>query len=230
MRGLLIRAQLTCGAVAGPLFLFTLGGTRAHYDPIRHPGSSLELGPYGWLQQVNFVVAGVLTLAFAAGLRRALRPGRGALWGPLLIGVWAVGLIGAGIFVTDPVNGYPPGTSDAVARPTLHGSLHDLLSVSGFVALCVAFLVLARRFAADGRWASVAYSVGTAVVFAVAFGLASAAFQQAGALVAVGGLFQRVAAVAGWAWLTLLAARLLRPARRPHEPPPPPAGVLTSVA
>jgi hypothetical protein len=210
----LTRALLVCGVVAGPLFmvaLFIEGATRAHYDPIRHPGSSLELGPYGWVQQVNFVVAGLLTLAFAVGLKRALSPGRGARWGPLLVGWWAVGLVGAGLFVTDPVNGYPPGTPNAIAVSTWHGSLHDLLSVPGFVALCVAFLVLARRFAAERRTVWTVYSVATAVVFASSFGLAGAAMQQVPRLIAVGGLFQRVTAVAGWLWLTLVAGRLLRP-------------------
>jgi hypothetical membrane protein len=226
---------LFCGALAGPLFMAVLlveGATRPHYDPLRHPGSSLELGPYGWVQQVNFVLAGLLTLAFAIGLRRRLRAGRGARWGPLLVGVWAVGLIGAGVFVTDPVSGYPPGTPDVVAHPSWHGGLHDLLSLPGFAALAAAFLVLARRFAAEGRRGWAAYSLGTAVMFAVSFGLAGAGFEQAAGLVAVAGLWQRVAVVAGWAWLTLLAVRLLRrPAAPPPPPPqpPPPAGVLARV-
>jgi Protein of unknown function (DUF998) len=99
--------------------------------------------------------------------------------------------------------------------------LHDLLSVPGFVALCVAFFVMARRFAAERRPGWAVYSVGTAVVFAASFGLAGAAMQQAPGLIAVGGLFQRVAVVAGWLWLTLLAARLLRPVARESGLPSP---------
>jgi hypothetical membrane protein len=226
------RLLLISGVIAGPLFLLALfveGATRPHYDALRHPGSSLELGPYGWVQQVNFVVAGLLTLAFALGLRRALRLGRGSRWGPLLVGVWAIGLVAAGLFVTDPVSGYPPGTPDVLARPTLHGGLHDLFSLLGFVALGAAFVVLARRFAANGRWVWATYSIGTFVVYAVTFGLSAAAFQQTAALVALGGLFQRMAVVAGWAWLTLLAGDLLRRPQRPADPPPPPAAVLARV-
>jgi hypothetical membrane protein len=213
--GMRTRPLLVCGAVAGPLFLVALfveGATRAHYSALRDPGSSLELGPYGWIQQLNFAVAGLLTLAFAVGLRSALRPGRGSRWVPILVGIWAVGLIGAGVFVTDPVAGHP----------TWHGRLHDLLSLPGFVALWLAFLVLARR------WGRV-YSIGTAVVFAVSFGLSGAAFQQTPGLVAVGGLCQRVAAVAGWAWLTLVALWLLRRPDRQPPAPPPPAAVLARL-
>ncbi|HYT26017.1 MAG TPA: DUF998 domain-containing protein [Actinomycetota bacterium] len=107
------RALLVCGAVAGPLFTVAWvveGATRAHYNPLRHPVSSLELGDFGWTQRANFIAAGGLTLAFASGLRRARRPLGGSTWGPLLVGAHAIGLLGAGIFVTDPVSGYPPGT------------------------------------------------------------------------------------------------------------------------
>ena len=86
---------LACGAIAGPLFVLVFlveGASRASYDPLRHPVSSLALGPSGWTQSLNFVVAGLLTLAFAFGLKRVLRPGKGSVWGPLLVGIWAVGL------------------------------------------------------------------------------------------------------------------------------------------
>ena len=81
------RTLLACGAIAGPLFTLASileGATRAHYQPLRHPVSSLELGDFGWTQRANFLVAGGLTLAFAIGLRRALRPLGGSTWGPLL--------------------------------------------------------------------------------------------------------------------------------------------------
>ena len=38
-----------------------------------------------------------------------LHSGRGATWGPLLLGVYGLGLIAAGVFATDPALGYPPG-------------------------------------------------------------------------------------------------------------------------
>jgi hypothetical protein len=209
------RALLVCGAIAGPLFTAAWileGATRAHYNPLRHPVSSLELGgEFGWTQQANFVVAGLLTLGFAVGLRRALRPLGGSTWGPLLIAAHGVGLLGAGIFVTDPVSGYPPGTPDHL--PTFgstHAALHDLLSVGTFVGLPIACLVMARRLAGwrERGWAI--YSAATGVVFAVAFVLTSMAFNQAEPLVAFGGLLQRITVTVGWTWLTLLAIHLLR--------------------
>jgi hypothetical membrane protein len=204
---------LACGVIAGPLFVVTLlieGATRPHYNALRHPGSSLALGDTGWTQDVNFIVSGLLTLAFAIGLRRALRHGRGSTWGPLLAGCWAIGLLGAGVFLTDPVNGYPPGTPDLVKHPSVHGALHDLFSVPGFLALAVCCFVLGRRFAARGERAWAIYSVVNGLVILVSFGLSGAAFRQVEGLVDVGGLLQRITVVAIWSWLTLLAVHLLR--------------------
>ena len=213
------RTLLACGALAGPLFVlaaFLEGATRAHYDPLRHPVSSLELGDHGWTQVVNFLVSGVLTLAFAVGLRRVLRPGRGGTWGPLLIGIWGAGLLGAGVFITDPVSGYPPGSPPKPIDPTVHGVLHDLVSLPAFVALTAACFVLCRRFAADGERGWALYSAVSGVVFLAAFLLSSAAFNQSGGLTDLGGVFQRVAIVVGWGWLSLLAVHLRR--ARPAAP------------
>ncbi len=191
------------------------GATRADYDPLRHPVSSLALGDSGWTQVANFVVAGLLTLAFAIGLRLALRPLGGSTWGPLLVGVWAIGLLGAGVFVTDPVSGYPPGTPDRLSGYSWHGALHDLFSLPAFVALGAACFVFGRRFAMQGERGWAIYSAITGLVFAVAFVLAGVGFGQAEGLVGLAGLFQRIAVIAGFGWLALLATHLLRSTSEP---------------
>ena len=70
------RTQLLCGAVAGPLFLFVVliqDYTRPGFNPRLHPLSLLSLGEWGWIQILNFVVAGVLNLCYACGLWTRLR-------------------------------------------------------------------------------------------------------------------------------------------------------------
>lgn len=202
---------MRCGIVAGPLFVAAFlieGATRPGYNPLRHPVSSLALGDSGWTQVVNFLVAGALYLAFAVGLLRSRRHGDVApRVGAVLIGAVAVGLLGAGTFVTDPVSGYPPGTPDALTSYSTSGALHDAFSVGTFVGLPAAALAFARFFWRQGnrRWAG--YSVATALAFLVGFILTSAAFNQAPALVAYGGLCQRTTVVIGFSWLTLLAIR-----------------------
>jgi hypothetical protein len=106
------RVLLSCGVVAGPLFLavvFAQALTRDGFDLSRHPISLLSLGELGWIQIANFVVAGVLYVACAVGMRRVLHPGRGGTWGPVLVGGLGVGLILAGVFVADAGAGFPPG-------------------------------------------------------------------------------------------------------------------------
>lgn len=208
------RWLLGCGVIAGPLFTVAWlaeGATRAHYNPLRHPVSTLQLGDLGWMQVLNFIVTGLLTLAFAVGLRRALRPLGASIWGPLLIGAYAIGLIGAGIFVTDPAGGYPPGSpafSDTYSG--LHAALHDRFSIPVFVALPVACAVMAVRFARWGRRGWAGYSALTATGLVVGYVFTAMALTQVAGLAEFGGLFQRGTLVLGSAWSTLLALHLLR--------------------
>lgn len=204
---------LACGAIAGPLFVTAFlvqGATRPDYNPIRHSISTLALGSaFGWIQILNFILAGLLTLAFAVGVRRVLQPQKGSTWGPLLIGLYAVGLLGAGVFVTDPDAGYPPGTLAKIQDPSVQGILHNLSTGLGLPALLAACFVFARWFAARGDRGWALYSAVSGAAFLITVVLASYGFPRTEGLGQVGGLFQRIAVVCGWAWLTALAIYLL---------------------
>jgi Protein of unknown function (DUF998) len=210
-----VRALLVCGVLAGPLFIVVFlieGAVTPDYHPLRHPLSSLALGPFGWTQTANFVIAGLLTLAFAVGLMRL--PGVCLKVGAILVGVWGVGLLGAGTFVTDPVSGYPPGTPPLPVEATTSGTLHDLFSVAAFFALAAACFVLAGG--AGWRWTI--YSVLSGAAFLGAFFVAGIGFGQTEPYAEVAGLWQRISVLIGWAWLTMLALRLLLRERRPPFP------------
>ncbi len=82
------------------------------YSPIAEPVSALEAGPHGWVQQANFVVFGLLTLAFAVGLHRGIRPSRAGLAGPALFFASGIGLLLAAILpLREDASGttYDPG-------------------------------------------------------------------------------------------------------------------------
>jgi hypothetical protein len=150
---------LIAGAVAGPLFVAVVlaqAYTRTGFDLARHPLSSLALGDLGWLQIANFIVCGGLTLAGAVGLRRALTPGRGSTWIPRLIGLGGAALIVAGVFRTDPINGYPIGTADTV---TWHGIVHSTAPTVAGIAGLIAYVLFARRFAADRERGWLAWTI-----------------------------------------------------------------------
>ncbi len=205
---------LVCGVIAGPLFVVTFviaGATRADYDALRHPVSSLALGDLGWIQVANFLAAGALGLAGTVGLRRALRPPGGSPWGVLLVGTWSTGILGAGVFVTDPVSGYPSGTPDKLDRyGSAHAALHDSFSFAAFLALAVACFVFARRFAGWGQRGWAIYSAVSGAAFLATMTLASLGLDQTEGLVDLAGLYQRAAITVGFCWLSLLALHLLR--------------------
>src|SRR5690349_4803291 len=121
------RLLLAAGAVGPPLFILAFlveGATRSAYRPWHMAVSSLSDGPFGWTQKANFFVCGVSSVCFALGLKRSLRSGKGATWGPILLGTFGLGLVGAGVFTTDPGLGYPPGAVTP-ATPSVHGLLHS---------------------------------------------------------------------------------------------------------
>lgn len=206
------RALLACGAIAGPLFVvvfLALGATRAAYDSVRHPVSVLEIGDLGWMEQANSIATGLLMLAFAIGLRRAVRPQGGSIVAPALVALAAVAAIGAGIVVGDPANGYTPGTPP-VPELTVSGAVHDGFAVLFLiVGLPGACFVLGSHFLRLGRHGWAWYSIGTGIGVIVLFTLNFAGLQQVAGLATVAGLLQRIAIVVGFLWLSSVAIRYL---------------------
>src|ERR1051325_11589555 len=101
--------QLLYAGVVGPLVFIVVflieGFTRLGYSQWRHYVSQLATGPGGWAQVANFLVCGTLVLAFVVALRGVT----GSVAAPVLLGLFAIGLLVAGVFSTDPALGYPPG-------------------------------------------------------------------------------------------------------------------------
>jgi len=195
------RALLAAGVAAGPLFLGTVVAQAVAHDGFdlrRHPLSSLALGAQGWVQTANFVVCGLMFVAFAIGLRRSLHPGRGGTWAPILVAVNGLSLVVAGIFAADPINGYPAG---AVEGTTLHGIVHAAAPAIGGLAGYATLFVLARRFAGLGRrgWAVASVAVLPADLVLSSVAMATGDFRYM--LLGLG---------LGYAWTAAVALDLLR--------------------
>lgn len=201
------RALLGCGVVAGPLHIvvgFIQAFSRPGFDLKRHPLSLLSLGDLGWIQIANFVVTGLLFVASAVGMRRVLRSGPGARWGPWLIGIFGLGLVAGGVFVADPAFGFPPGTPEgAPDKLSWHGMLHAVAPIVGFNALIAACFVFARRFAAFGQSGWALYSAATGVAV-----LALSIWPNLTRPMNFLPLW--AAMVIGFGWPSVIAARLLR--------------------
>jgi hypothetical protein len=198
------RTLLTCGIFAGPLFAmvgliqaFTIPG----FDLTHHYQSQLSSGELGWIQIGNFVVTGLLTLAAAAGVRRALAGGTLGRITPLLLSGFGIGLAAAGIFVADPALGFPPGTPDAIpSQQSWHSMLHGVAAIVSFTFLVAACFTLGWRFARQREWDWAIFSVAAGIV---SFALPAVPNPW-------GGVFLLVASVIGFSWLAAVCVKLMR--------------------
>lgn len=205
---------LSCGAVGAFLFTVTYlleGITRPGYDALQQPISALSLGPGGWMQQVNFVVFGILMVLSAVGWYRFLAPGRGAIWFPLLQGISGLGLIGAGLFSMDPFPGYPPGST--LTTSTVHGTLHSIFAWVLILTLAQGCFTLAIHFVRllHWRWWAV-YSWITGALILIFWGM----FVK-NATGPLAGLVERLSAGSHALWSCLILAALFVRRRRGEE-------------
>jgi hypothetical protein len=170
------KSLLGYGVIAGPLYVvvaLTQALTRNGFDLSKHSWSLLSDGALGWIQITNFVLTGLMTIAAAVGLRRALRAGRASTWAPRLIGAYGACLVAAGVFRADPAQGFPIGTPEKTPV-SWHGMLHLAIGGAGFLCLIAACFILANRFARDDQRAMARFSRVTGVAFFAGFaGIAS---------------------------------------------------------
>jgi uncharacterized protein DUF998 len=151
-----VRVAAVAGMVGPVLFAaILLALTVVHYDlmlgigwrPLRDPvgawPSGLALGPWGWVQVLNFTLSGLLLAVFAIGLH--LGTTGGSRSGPALLFVAGLAMALMG-FETDPIQRTAPRTP--------HGLVHDLAFVAFVLALLPAFYFLWRRFRKDSLWRS----------------------------------------------------------------------------
>jgi hypothetical membrane protein len=204
--------QLAWAGLIGPVlftaaFLAQEAFRRGEYDPLAEPVSALEAGPNGWLQQLNFVVFGLLTIAFAIGLHRGLRSSRAGVTGPALLAISGVGLLLAAIF---PLREHAAGV-------TYDPGGHIVAGVMFFSTSAVGLIVVSRRVARDPRWRGLgSYALAAGLVALVGFLVGGAFVMPDGApLHDWAGLYQRVIVLAVvLPCRIVLSRRLLQVARR----------------
>jgi uncharacterized membrane protein len=211
MQNTLTKTLLTCGIFVAPVFyivaVFQIF-TRFGFDIRRHPISYLSLGDLGWIQITNFLVTGLLAILGAVGIRRFLRHSRGGTWGPLLIGLYGVGMIIGGMFTPDPGFGFPPG-APAGAPTTMsgHAGIHMLGFFIAFLSLIATCFVFMWRSPSrkERRWAIYCAASGLMAPALIILGTTSK--DWVGVIIAFAGLV-------AFGWLSVLSARLLTELRR----------------
>jgi len=199
------RSLLGYGPLAGIVFMGSTviqGLTRGGFSIAHDDASLLANGPLGWIQVVTFLVAGAMTIAAAAGLRRAL-PGR---WAPRLIGLYGAGLMAAGVFRADPAGGFGPGAPAGRAlHVSWHGYGHLIGAGFGFFAVIAACFVLARYLSRAGHRGLAIYSRTTGMVFAAAFAGVTTGSSSPAIVVPF-----YVAVTAIFTWLAIVCVHLYR--------------------
>jgi hypothetical protein len=205
------RVLLQCGVIAGPVYVFiglVQALTRSGFDITRHDLSLLSNGSLGWIQVANFLLSGGLTVCTAIGMKRVLSRSGGRTWGPLLLGLYGIGLIGAGIFVADPMNGFPQGSAVS-STISFHGLMHFVSGSIGFLGLISSCFIFARRFSSlnQSLWAS--YSFLTGLLFFFAFVGIGSGSGQGGVVLQAVTLGFWLAVILGWSWIALLSLKLM---------------------
>ena len=196
------RSLLIAGVVAGPLFgalAIAQALLREGFDLRRHPLSQLATGGPGFVQIINFVVAGICVLCLAVGAHRTVTEGVGRRWLAPLIAVFGVGLIASGIFVMDPENGFPIGTPEGPAASMSWHAIGHLVAVTvAYTGLAIACIVLAVRMARRRAVLAAVLNAAAALVFLAPVHPAWASLQ-----IALNGLV-------AFTWTTAVALWLLR--------------------
>ncbi|HEV8579518.1 MAG TPA: DUF998 domain-containing protein [Thermoanaerobaculia bacterium] len=206
-------AALATGGIAGPVIFATLALVQSLLRPehslIADPISALAAGPNGWVQNVSFVLFGLLMTVYAVGLHLGVSPARWSKAGPAFLVLSGFGLLWAGLF---------PATNASGAFQDR--ALHTLGFIMTFSGAGLGLILMSRRMARDPRWQSLA-------TYALATGIATLLLMLSGArlvrppgapLHPWWGLFQWVLLAVWLPCTVILAFRLLRVARAADAP------------
>jgi hypothetical membrane protein len=206
-------AHLSGWPHARPLAWFALAGVagyvaidvllaflRPGYSLLYNAESDYGRGPWYWVMDANFLLRCALSLATAAALYRAARPGRpdgrpdGRLRGGLaLLAVWAVcsGLLA---FFADDLEGQPLTGS---------GIVHLALAFIAFPCAALGTILISVSLRADPAWRSAGtVLLAVSIAGAAAFLLLGSA---AGHKHAPGGLYERIFLGIELLWIALAA-------------------------
>lgn len=162
-------------------------------DPVRHFMSEYVRGRMGFLMVTTFFALGFGVGALAVALRRTIANQRTGKLGLILLWCGVVGLVGSGVFPTDP--GDPVTTT---------GKLHVVFGLLGLPALGVGLILVSLAFRRAKHWRSMTpIALLLAAIFMIGF--LSIMFVFGGGRGS--GVAQRVAIGAVLVWMILVGRR-----------------------
>ena len=183
---------------------------RPDHSLVALPISALAVGPSGWVQNMNFIISGVLISAYPIGLHLGVRRTRWGMLGPAILVLSGLGVVLAGVFPAVDASG--AFSNDQVG--------HTVAVFMTFLGAGIGLISLSRRLAGDPSWGNLApYTLATGIAIVVLFFAFGALAEEPGApLHPWMGLFQWVMLVLWFTCTIILALRLLRVTRATDAP------------
>ena len=194
------------------VIVFTLeGALRPGYNALSTYVSALSLGPRGWVQITNFIVIGVLLLAFTRAVSAEFRNGKTWRGGVILLTIIGFCYLLSGPFVMDP-------TGTPLNQTTLHGNLHGIFGAIVFLLMPISCFVYLRRFRVDPKWHSLrGWTIILGTISAIGTLLLTLTTKSPGLQASFSGwdgLIQRTAIVPFMIWVFVFALYLLKQGNR----------------
>jgi hypothetical membrane protein len=183
---------------------------RPDVNPVLEPISNYGVGPYGFHLTVGDIGSVVATLALVFGLYLSIGPPGRSYVGLLLLGLFGVSELLAGIF---PI--------DVGGEATTGGTIHTIVGNISFFCFPIAAILLSWRMGEHELWRSLrrpALALSIVVVLTVILTIA-------GFNLGIGfGVTQRVANVAVLVWMLVVALHLRSVAQGALDAGPTPTG------
>ena len=98
------------------------------------------------MKTASLMLPGLLFIVFAIGLHRGISGGRSRI-GPILLGIFGAGLVGSGVFSTDP-----DPFSLSLSLISLEAMLHGVSGGVAFSSAAIAPFFISRRLGKGGLW------------------------------------------------------------------------------
>jgi hypothetical protein len=188
------------------------------YSVLAHSISDMyaETAPGAAFLIIMFTLCGATTIWFAwRSLRPALRPaGRLATVGSVLLGLSIFGL-GNLLTITERLDCRlaDPGCTAAGQLSNAGGTMDDVLSTMGILLFVVAGFVLAAAMKRTPGWHASARPARWCMTLMIVFAACDDLTQSAG----LSGLFERLLALTGAAWIALLARGVIQRSQPDHS-------------
>jgi hypothetical membrane protein len=191
----MVLALLTIVGIADFLLnVAVLHFVRPDVNPVLDPMSNYAVGPYGFLLTAADIGLGLAALALTCGLYLSIAPPGRSYVGLILLGLYGVSVLLAGIF---PI--------DVGAEATTFGIIHNIVGNISFIGFPVAVILLSLGMGKDEQWRSFrrsALALSLVVVLTVILTIV-------GSNLGMGyGVTQRIANVAALVWMLLVALHL----------------------